>query len=140
MDAIISNIEGRQMRISIDRYPWHCYHGRCDCPRSDQLHLGWIRLCFKQISYCQHHENLLCSKDKFGKAQIVLTTTDSCYFPSVTAYCHRNQVISFEYVGFLENCPDCITLCAQTIAEPAQNIVVKNCCMTKVRCLVISVR
>ena len=36
------------MRIPIDRYPWCYYHGQCDCPRSDRLHLGWIRLRFNK--------------------------------------------------------------------------------------------
>jgi serine/threonine protein kinase len=50
---------------------------------------------------------------------------DSRYFPSITAYRHSNEVIHFEYVGYLENCPDCITLRARTNTEPAQDIVVK---------------
>ena len=50
---------------------------------------------------------------------------DSCYFPSITAYFHSGRFINFKYVGFLENCPDCITLHAWTITEPAQDIVVK---------------
>jgi serine/threonine protein kinase len=33
--------------------------------------------------------------------------------------------INFKYVGFLENCPDCITLRARTNTDPAQDIVVK---------------
>jgi hypothetical protein len=57
------------------------------------------------------------------------TTSDlpvnSRYFPSITAYRHSNEVIHFEYVGFLENCPDCMTLRARTHTKPAQDIVVK---------------
>lgn len=49
----------------------------------------------------------------------------SRYFPSITAYRHNNEVIHFKYVGFLEDCPDCITLRARTNTEPAQDIVVK---------------
>ena len=51
---------------------------------------------------------------------------DSRYFPSITAY--RPQVgghVKFQYVGFLENSPDCITLRARTATMPAQDIVVK---------------
>jgi serine/threonine protein kinase len=50
---------------------------------------------------------------------------DSRYFPSITAYPHSGGFIDFKYVGFLENCPDCITLRARTTTEPAQDIVVK---------------
>ena len=49
----------------------------------------------------------------------------SRYFPSITAYRHGDKVITFKYVGFLENCPDCITLRARTNTEPTQDIVVK---------------
>lgn len=48
----------------------------------------------------------------------------SRYFPSITAY-RGNELVRFEYVGYLENSPDCVTLRAQTIAEPRQDIVVK---------------
>jgi serine/threonine protein kinase len=49
---------------------------------------------------------------------------DSRYFPSITAYPQgRREHVKFEYVGFLENCPDCITLRART--DTAQDIVVK---------------
>jgi serine/threonine protein kinase len=50
---------------------------------------------------------------------------DSRYFPSITTYRHDNKLINFEYVGFLENCPDCTTLHARRTTEPAQDIVVK---------------
>lgn len=50
---------------------------------------------------------------------------DSRYFPSITAYFHSGRFVDFKYVGFLENCPDCITLRARTTTEPAQDIVVK---------------
>jgi hypothetical protein len=50
---------------------------------------------------------------------------DSLYFPSITAYPHRDGFIDIKYVGFLENCPDCTTLHAWTTTEPAQDIVVK---------------
>jgi serine/threonine protein kinase len=49
----------------------------------------------------------------------------SRYFPSITAYRQGNVLINFKYVGYLENGPDCITLRAQTLTEPAQDIVVK---------------
>ena len=51
---------------------------------------------------------------------------DSRYFPSITAYRpHGGGHVKFKYVGFLENCPDCITLRARTETIPAQDIVVK---------------
>jgi len=50
---------------------------------------------------------------------------DSRYFPSITAYPHSDGPIEFQYLGFLENSPDCITLRAQTRTMPAQDIVVK---------------
>ena len=50
---------------------------------------------------------------------------DSRYFPSITTYRHDDKLINFEYVGFLENCPDCTTLHARRTTEPAQDIVVK---------------
>ncbi|KAF8330247.1 hypothetical protein F5887DRAFT_1287342 [Amanita rubescens] len=51
---------------------------------------------------------------------------DSRYFPSITAYRpHGGGHVKFKYVGFLENCPDCITLHARTETMPAQDIVVK---------------
>jgi hypothetical protein len=49
----------------------------------------------------------------------------SRYFPSTTAYPNGDELIHFEYVGFLENSPDCTTLRARTCAEPPQDIVVK---------------
>ena len=51
---------------------------------------------------------------------------DSRYFPSITAYRpHGGELVQFNYVGFLENCPDCITLRARVRTMPAQDIVVK---------------
>ena len=51
---------------------------------------------------------------------------DSRYFPSITAYRPRGGgYVKFEYIGFLENCLDCITLHARTKPMPAQDIVVK---------------
>jgi hypothetical protein len=50
---------------------------------------------------------------------------DSRYFPSITAYPNDDGVVEFQYVGYLENVPDCITLCAQTLTNPARDIVVK---------------
>ena len=48
------------------------------------------------------------------------------YFPSITTYPHENgQHVQFEYLGYMENGFDCVTLRAQTITEPAQLIVVK---------------
>jgi len=38
---------------------------------------------------------------------------------------HGGGHVKFEYVGFLENSPDCITLRARTATTPAQDIVVK---------------
>jgi hypothetical protein len=49
---------------------------------------------------------------------------DSRYFPSITAYRpHGGGHVKFKYVGFLENCPDCITLRARTETMSAQDIV-----------------
>jgi serine/threonine protein kinase len=57
----------------------------------------------------------------------VRSTCDSVagsrYFPSVTTFTHDGKVVEFEYVGFLENAPDCATLRARTKA--GQDIVVK---------------
>jgi serine/threonine protein kinase len=50
---------------------------------------------------------------------------DSRYFPSITAYRQENVFFEFEYVGYLENVPDCVTLRARTLLEPVQDIVVK---------------
>ena len=51
---------------------------------------------------------------------------DSRYFPSITAYRpHGGGHVKFKYVGYLENCPDCMTLRARTETMPAQDIVVK---------------
>ncbi|KAK2461366.1 hypothetical protein APHAL10511_006590 [Amanita phalloides] len=57
--------------------------------------------------------------------------TDGCptelrYFPSITTYrSHGGGHVKFEYVGFLEDSPDCIVHRAQTETKPAQDIVVK---------------
>ena len=49
---------------------------------------------------------------------------DTRYFPSITAYRDEKLgLISFKYVGFLENDPDCTTLHAKTKAD--KDIVVK---------------
>jgi serine/threonine protein kinase len=48
---------------------------------------------------------------------------DSRYFPSITAYPDVEGPVEFDYVGFLENSPDCTTLRARTKA--GQDIVVK---------------
>ena len=51
---------------------------------------------------------------------------NSRYFPSITAYCPEGGGhVKFKYFGFLENCPECITLRAQTETLPIQDIVVK---------------
>jgi hypothetical protein len=50
---------------------------------------------------------------------------DSRFFPSITAYHQDNVFFEFEYVGYLENVPDCVTLRARTLLDPAQDIVVK---------------
>ena len=48
------------------------------------------------------------------------------YLPSITAYRPDGSGnVTFKYIGFLENCLDCITLRAQTKMIPAQDIVVK---------------
>lgn len=49
----------------------------------------------------------------------------SRYFPSFTAYRQGDVLVQFKYVGYLENGPDCVTLRARTLPEPAQDIVVK---------------
>lgn len=49
----------------------------------------------------------------------------SRYFPSITAYSDGNELVEFEYIGFLEDGPDCITLCAKTRTVPSRDIVVK---------------
>jgi serine/threonine protein kinase len=48
---------------------------------------------------------------------------DSRYFPSITAYPHDDGPVEFEYIGFLENSPDCTTLRARTKA--GRDVVVK---------------
>jgi hypothetical protein len=52
---------------------------------------------------------------------------ESRYFPSITAYPNDNDdgMINFKYIGYLENGFDCVTLRAQTCAEPTRDIVVK---------------
>ena len=47
------------------------------------------------------------------------------YFPSITSYLDRKRRVHFKYEGFLEDCPDCMTLHAYTLTEPARHIVVK---------------
>ena len=51
----------------------------------------------------------------------------SRYFPSITAYRVNtsDELIHFQYVGFLEDVPDCITFRARTFANPPQDIVIK---------------
>ena len=49
----------------------------------------------------------------------------SRYFPSITAYPDGAEFVQFDYVGFLENGPDCITLRAQTRTILSRDIVVK---------------
>jgi hypothetical protein len=49
----------------------------------------------------------------------------SRYFPSIVAYPQGKGLVGFKYVGYLENGPDCVTLRAETLTEPAQDIVVK---------------
>jgi len=49
----------------------------------------------------------------------------SRYFPSITAYHYDNGLVEFDYIGFLEDSPDCVTLRAQTRTIPSQDIVVK---------------
>jgi serine/threonine protein kinase len=47
----------------------------------------------------------------------------SRYFPSITSYHHGKELVEFDYNGFLELGPDCVTFCARTKA--GQDIVVK---------------
>ena len=47
------------------------------------------------------------------------------YFPAITAFRREDVLVNFKYVGYLENGPDCVTLRAETLTEPAQDIVVK---------------
>jgi serine/threonine protein kinase len=49
----------------------------------------------------------------------------SRYFPSIVASPQGEVLVKFKYVGYLENGPDCVTLRAETLTEPAQDIVVK---------------
>ena len=49
----------------------------------------------------------------------------SRYFPCFTTYSYDGKAVQFEYVGFLEDGLDCITLRARTCTHPAQDIVVK---------------
>ena len=49
----------------------------------------------------------------------------SRYFPSITAYRHGNELVEFDYSGFLEKGPDCITFHGYTRTIPSQHIVVK---------------
>jgi len=50
---------------------------------------------------------------------------ESRYFPPITTYRDEDGLVSFKYLGFLENTPDCTTLRAQTTSGPARDIVVK---------------
>jgi serine/threonine protein kinase len=45
------------------------------------------------------------------------------YFPSITAFRQNTALVDFEYVGYLENGPDCVTLRARTLS--GRDIVVK---------------
>lgn len=47
------------------------------------------------------------------------------FFPSITAYQYLDNIIQFEYLGFLENDPSCTAIHAQTLTEPVRNIVIK---------------
>jgi len=47
------------------------------------------------------------------------------YFPSITAFPNGNQLIYFNYMGFLEDEPDCMALRTQTLTDPPQAIVIK---------------
>jgi hypothetical protein len=49
----------------------------------------------------------------------------SRYFASITVYFQGNVFVEFEYVGYLEKGPDCVTLRARTLPEPAQDIIIK---------------
>ena len=49
----------------------------------------------------------------------------SRYFPSIKRYPQDASLVDFEYVGYLENVQDCVTLWARTIAAPRRDIAVK---------------
>ena len=48
---------------SMDRDPWCCLHRWLDCPTSDRLHLGRIRLRSMRASYFTRCTNLVCLKE-----------------------------------------------------------------------------
>ena len=54
-----------------------------------------------------------------------LSLLNSGYFSSITSYRGDDGLINFEYIGYLEKCSDCVTLCARTCGESSSNIVVK---------------
>jgi serine/threonine protein kinase len=75
-----------------------------------------LRTSLEKLRY--YYENL---------KPIANTPAPSRYFPSFTTYSYKDELVHFEYVGFLEDGPDCITLRARTCAYPApsQDVVVK---------------
>ena len=112
----------------MDHDPRCCDHWWCDCPTTNQLHLGWIRLRSKWIAWAFYALKASLKKLKSYYESLEITDdlpADSCYFPSITAFNCPHINVNFQYVGFLENSPDCITLHARTCMNPAQDIVVK---------------
>ena len=47
------------------------------------------------------------------------------YFPSITAYRDGDEIVHFEYLGYLENDSSCTAIRARTCTEPSRDIVVK---------------
>jgi serine/threonine protein kinase len=52
-------------------------------------------------------------------------TAGTRFFPSITAYREGNDIIDFEYQGFLEDDPSCLAIRARTCTELPRDIVVK---------------
>ena len=50
---------------------------------------------------------------------------ESRYFPSITSYRNDDGLVDFEYLGYLEDRSDCVTLRARTRAKSSSVIVVK---------------
>jgi serine/threonine protein kinase len=62
-------------------------------------------------------------KDLSAKDIKEQSLADSRFFPWITTYRGVDGPVEFEYLGYLENVPDCVTLRART--KSGQNIVVK---------------
>ncbi|KAF8879428.1 hypothetical protein CPB84DRAFT_1852103 [Gymnopilus junonius] len=50
---------------------------------------------------------------------------ESLYVPSINAFHINKKLFPFKYVGFLEDCPDCTTLRAQSLTTPPRDVVIK---------------